>query len=132
MRTDKQRRRTPQRKVIFEELSALKTHPTAAELFVIVRERLPRISLGTVYRNLEVLCQDGQINKLDLTGSETRFDATVDPHLHIRCTKCGKVEDLMDPALLTGLPAELEGYQVQGCRQEYFGICPTCRNKPRH
>lgn len=129
MGTQKLRRNTPQRRVILEELRALKTHPTAAELFSIVREKLPRVSLGTVYRNLEVLYEDGQINRLELAGAETRFDGMVDPHLHIRCTECGRIDDIMDPSLMTGQPAELGGYQVKGCRLEYFGTCPDCRQE---
>lgn len=128
----RQRRSTPQRRVILKELQALKSHPTAAELFTIVREKLPKISLGTVYRNLEVLCNDGYINKLELSGAETRFDGITDPHLHIRCTGCGKVQDLMDPSLIAHSPEELEGFQVQGCRLEYFGLCPDCRTDDDH
>lgn len=132
MAVQKLRRNTPQRRVILEELDALKSHPTAAELFAAVRKRLPRISLGTVYRNLEVLYQDGRINKLEWAGSETRFDAMLEPHLHIRCTDCGRIEDLMDPVQMSGQPEELGGFLVQGCRLEYFGLCPACRNKSRH
>jgi Fur family ferric uptake transcriptional regulator len=123
----KQRRNTPQRRVILEELQASHSHPTAAELFALVRQKLPRISLGTVYRNLEVLCEDGHINKLELAGVETRFDAITQPHLHIRCTRCHKVEDLPDSGLMARPPAEMAGYLVEGSRQEFYGICPACR-----
>lgn len=132
MNSTKQRRNTPQRHVVLEELRAMESHPTAAELFSVVRGKLPRISLGTVYRNLEVLYEDGLINKLELAGSETRFDGMTEPHLHIRCTSCGKVQDVMVPALQPQTPVELVGFQVQGCRTEYFGVCPDCRNLPRH
>jgi Fur family ferric uptake transcriptional regulator len=130
--THKQRRNTPQRQVILEELNSMKSHPTAAELFAVVRQRLPRISLGTVYRNLEVLHESGQVNKLELAGTETRFDATMDPHLHVRCTECGRIDDIMDPTMMTSQPSELAGYLVRGCRLEYFGVCPGCRKKSRH
>ena len=123
----KLRRNTPQRRVILEELRQLHSHPTASELHTIVRRKLPRISLGTVYRNLEVLCEDGRINKLELAGAEARFDAMTHPHLHIRCTRCHKVEDLPEDGLLVNPPAELAGYLVKGSRQEFFGICPACR-----
>ena len=63
---------TKQRKVILEELRKLKTHPSADEIYNIVRERLPRISLGTVYRNLEILSDAGVILKLDVAGSQKR------------------------------------------------------------
>ena len=128
----KARRNTPQRRVILEELRKLESHPTAAELFAIVRARIPRISLGTVYRNLEVLHEGGQINKLELAGAETRFDAMTHPHLHIRCTRCHKVEDLPDAGLMLDTPSELAGYAIEGSRQEFFGICPACRRQGNH
>ena len=74
MSDTKLRRNTPQRRIILEELCAVTTHPTAGELYGIVRRRLPRVSLGTVYRNLEVLYANGVINKLDYAGAEARFD----------------------------------------------------------
>jgi Fur family ferric uptake transcriptional regulator len=132
MKARKLRRNTPQRQIILEELSSVTSHPTAAELFSLVRKRLPRISLGTVYRNLEVLHESGQVNKLELAGNETRFDATTSPHLHIRCSGCGRIDDIMDPGMLVNPPAEMAGYQVQGCRLEYFGLCPDCRDNSRH
>lgn len=129
MNVEKRRRNTPQRKVILEELKALKTHPTAAELFEIVRHRLPRISLGTVYRNLEVLHEDGHILKLESAGSEARFDATTTAHHHIRCTRCGAVRDV--EADLQENPVERVrdacGYEVESCDVRFYGICPDCQ-----
>ncbi len=123
------RRNTPQRKVLLEELCGLNTHPTASELYEIVRKRLPRISLGTVYRNLEVLHESGQIIKLDLAGHEARFDGMVVPHCHARCTSCGIVRDLpeIDPRKFETPSAEINGFLIQGFKLEYFGICPGCR-----
>ncbi len=94
MSPTKRRRHTPQRQVILDELHALHTHPTAAELYALVRQRLPRISLGTVYRNLEVLCEDGLARQLPLAGADTRYDGQVHRHDHVRCTACGIVRDL--------------------------------------
>jgi Fur family ferric uptake transcriptional regulator len=129
MANGKLRRNTPQRRVILHELCQLNSHPTAAELYALVRRRLPRISLGTVYRNLEVLHQDGMIRKMEFAGAESRFDGTLEQHYHVRCTECGRVEDIytlgsgQEPAQ----PSELGGYKVTGHRLEYFGICPGCR-----
>lgn len=132
----KPRRNTPQRKVLLEELRGLKTHPTASELYEIVRQRLPRISLGTVYRNLEVLHEDGQVVKLDFAGQEARFDGMVKPHCHVRCTQCGIVRDMptdhagaypdFDPRKLEPASAEMNGFLIQGFKLEYSGICPEC------
>ena len=127
--SSKARRSTPQRRIILEELCGLKTHPTAAELYEIVRKRLPRISLGTVYRNLEVLSEDGRIIKLESTGSEARFDATTAPHHHVRCRTCGKVRDWhgAQPGELMPYPVETEGFLVQGHNLEFYGVCAECR-----
>jgi len=129
METGKLRRNTPQRKVILEELCRLKSHPTAADLYAVVRQRLPRISLGTVYRNLEVLHEDGVIRKMEFAGTESRFDGNTEQHYHVRCTGCGRVQDIfqLDPGLAPSQPAELAGFQITGHRLEYFGICPDCR-----
>lgn len=134
MPTGKPRRNTPQRKILLEELSGLKTHPTASELFELVRKRLPRISLGTVYRNLEVLHEEGQIAKLDLAGHEARFDAMVEPHSHVRCTRCDKVRDIpeMDSRKFQPTTGEMDGFLIQGFKLEYFGICPECRLQSTH
>ena len=129
MANGKLRRNTPQRRVILQELCQLKSHPTAAELYAAVRRRLPRISLGTVYRNLEVLHEDGMIRKMEFAGAESRFDGTLEQHYHVRCTECGRVEDIytLDSGQAPAEPSELAGYKVTGHRLEYFGICPGCR-----
>ena len=126
----KLRRNTPQRKVVLEELCAVKTHPTAAELYETVRRRLPRVSLGTVYRNLEVLLQDGIIRKLEFSGSESRFDGNRAEHYHVRCRDCGQIEDIDDlgPGGAPVQPATLAGFQIEGHRLEYVGLCPACQS----
>lgn len=85
---------TIQRRVIIEELSLLKSHPTADELFQIVRLRLPKISLATVYRNLADLTAAGKIRKTELPGGKARFETKLEPHFHLRCVHCEAIEDL--------------------------------------
>lgn len=128
MNSPKIRRRTPQRAVIMEELCSLKTHPTAAELFTLVRRRLPRISLGTVYRNLEVLHGEGLILKMGFAGAETRYDGNTQAHDHIRCLRCGILRDLPATAAVPLPEADLGGFAVLGHRLEHFGVCPACRS----
>ena len=128
----KQERMTRQRKVIIEELSKVKSHPTAYDIYEMVRSKLPQISLGTVYRNLEHLSSRGMIRKLDMGKDQRRFDATMDEHMHIRCLSCGKVEDLsLNPSLdiITMIKnvSSQSGYEVLGCKMEFHGICPRCR-----
>ena len=86
-------RMTRQRKVILEELRKVDTHPSADEVYEMVRKRIPRISLGTVYRNLEILSERGDIQKLELGCTLKRFDGVPENHYHIRCVDCGRVVD---------------------------------------
>jgi Fur family transcriptional regulator, ferric uptake regulator len=122
-------RKTQQRQVILEELRKLDTHPTAAALYTLVRSRLPRISLGTVYRNLEMLHHLGMVRKLEFGGGEARYDGTLENHDHIRCINCGRIKDVTAPPL--DLPVsgcnDLGGFKVLGHRFEYLGLCPNCQ-----
>jgi len=129
MATGKLRRNTRQRQVILEELQKLTSHPTAAELYRVVCKRLPKISLGTVYRNLEFLVQNDIIQKLDISGSEARFDCNAGQHPHVRCIHCDRADDLHDiPADLIGHRLkESNGWKILGYRLEFIGICPECK-----
>lgn len=123
-------RLTNQRKVIIEELMKLHSHPTADELYEVVRGRLPHISLGTVYRNLEFLAKKGIIRKLEIGGAQKRFDGDLDNHQHIRCTECGRIDDLPDGTAVTHCDREIlegTGYEIIERRVEFLGICPGCR-----
>jgi Fur family transcriptional regulator, ferric uptake regulator len=88
-------RMTRQRQVILEQLREVCSHPTADEVYGMVRRRLPRISLGTVYRNLEMLVKAGLIRRLDMAGRQRRYDGNVEHHYHVRCSRCGCVGDVM-------------------------------------
>ena len=124
-------RMTRQRKIILEELRRLDCHPTADELYEQVRKVLPRISLGTVYRNLEVLSETGHILKLELAGSQKRFDWDARNHYHIRCIRCDRIDNA-PLSLLGNLENEMKsetGYQVVGHRLEFFGLCKQCQQK---
>jgi len=122
-------RMTKQREVILEELKKCKTHPSADEIFDRVRKRIPRISLGTVYRNLEILSDIGLIKKLDTAGTQKRFDGDLGTHYHVRCTCCGRIMDLpdeeMDSVRVT-LPS-FSDFDITGFTVEFKGICNCCR-----
>jgi Fur family ferric uptake transcriptional regulator len=123
-------RRTEQRAVILDELRKCRNHPGADELYARVRGRLPRISLATVYRNLELMAADGLIRRLDPGCGSRRFDPVVDNHGHFRCTSCGRVEDLPFPLELPrpdGRHPWVRRRTIQGGQAEYFGLCPGCR-----
>ena len=128
MQLNPQMRLTTQRQIILEELEKVSSHPTANEVYDMVRKRLPRIGLGTVYRNLELMAETGIILKLEVGGTQKRFDATTHPHYHIRCISCGKVEDIEIPVMadIDQAAAELSNYQVLGHHIEFSGVCSTC------
>ena len=131
MQKEKNLRMTRQRKVILEELRKLHTHPSADEIYEVVRHRLPRISLGTVYRNLEVLSELGEIQKLELSGLLKRFDWDTKKHYHIRCVRCSRVDDA-PIAPLNQLDNELYGatvFEIIGHNLEFTGLCPECSRK---
>jgi Fur family transcriptional regulator, ferric uptake regulator len=125
------RRMTQQRKAILEELRKLTSHPTADELHRLVRNKLPKINIATVYRNLELLSEEGHVLKMDVAGTQRRFDGTAENHYHIRCSVCGRVDDVH-----MGLVGSLEetaekrcGYRVTSHRIEFTGICPECAGR---
>ena len=125
----KDMRLTNQRKVILEELRAVTSHPTADEVYGMVRKRMPRISLGTVYRNLEVLSALGLVRKLENAAGQKRFDGDVSPHHHVRCEICGKVGDIFDTLDIVGIDQGLRtDFQITGHTLEFTGVCPDCQD----
>lgn len=129
MSTESKLSMTSQRLVILDELGKVTSHPTADEVYEMVRKVLPRISLGTVYRNLDILSDHGVIQKLHVGGTQMRFDGNPEQHYHIRCTSCGRVDDIIvdPPHELDNLMHEIDGYKITGCNVEFFGICENCR-----
>lgn len=121
-------RLTTQRQIILEELLKVTSHPTANEVYDMVRKRLPRIGLGTVYRNLELMAETGMILKLEVGGTQKRFDATVQPHYHVRCLECGKVDDIDIPVHedINAIAARACQYQILGHHIEFTGLCNDC------
>lgn len=129
MNTDSTLRITKQRQIILDELMRVTSHPTADDLYQMVRQKLPRISLGTVYRNLETLAGLGMIQKLEVAGTQKRFDGNAATHYHIRCQRCGRVDDL-DLRLNADLEkaaAEKTRFTILRHRLEFTGLCPECQ-----
>lgn len=125
---DSNMRLTSQRQVILEELQKVTSHPTASDVFDMVRKRLPRIGLGTVYRNLDLLAERGVIKKLEVGGEQKRFDGDTSPHYHIRCVKCNRVEDIFIERLgeLEKSAASCCNYKILDHHVQFSGICREC------
>jgi Fur family ferric uptake transcriptional regulator len=122
---------TRQRGIILEELRSVNSHPSADEIYEMVRKRLPRISLGTVYRNLEILCELEEIQKIEAGGSLKRFDGNPEPHYHIRCIGCDRLVDApVTPLIKAGKAIHSStDYKIIGHRFEFLGVCPPCSKK---
>lgn len=122
--------RSVQREAILSELRSLRTHPTAEDLYGRLRPKMPRISMGTVYRNLEQLSAAGIIRKLELSDRKLRFDGDLSPHFHRRCCSCGGVSDIpserLEP-LFGELAAAAARNGCSGYNVEFTGVCGDCR-----
>jgi Fur family ferric uptake transcriptional regulator len=125
-------RMTAQKKIILDTLSRSKEHPSADMVYEQVRRELPRISLGTVYRNLESLAQQGVIVRIETTGGQKRFDYNVSPHPHFRCETCGKIEDIpldLEAPDLDGEHPWVKERKITVKTLNYQGLCSECVKK---
>ncbi len=124
---------TNQREMILQELKKSKDHLTADELYEKVKKTMPRISLATVYRNLEILSEAGLIAKLEVSGRQKRFDSELEDHDHIYCIQCHRVDNFNLDREKIGLDRleSVDGYAVTGYRLEFAGLCKKCREKNR-
>lgn len=119
-------RMTRQRQIVLEEVRKVRSHPTADEVYEMVRLRLPKVSLGTVYRNLDRLSREGLINIIEGPG-QRRYDGKLEDHVHLRCTACGAVFDLdIEPIPLEQLSAAGD-FEVSDYRVEFLGLCGECK-----
>lgn len=121
-------RMTNQRKVILEELMKHVDHPTADEIYVEIRKVLPKVSLGTVYRNLEQMSEQGTILKIEGSGQK-RFDPNPNPHSHFRCLECGAIEDIHEDICEPSIINKnnwLNGREISGYNLEFYGKCNAC------
>ena len=122
------RRQTRQRRLVYEAVFRAKTHPTAEWVYDRVRREMPRVSLGTIYRNLQLLVAEGRLRSWT-RGRATRYDADLAPHDHFLCEGCGLLLDLER----AGSPLEAEkklksrGFQVRGRILDLIGLCRGCR-----
>src|SRR5262245_50023771 len=128
---DRGLRRTRPREVVLDVVRGTDAHPTAEQVHGLVRRRLPRVSLGTVYRNLRRLVETGLVKQLP--GPPARFDGNATDHHHFTCTACGRIVDVAGaladaPArALSARIASLTGLGITHQRIEFFGRCGPCR-----
>jgi len=124
-------RKSQQRERILEILKETKSHPTADWVYMKLKEEIPELSLGTVYRNLKVLMEQGHIQKLPLGSTFDRFEAKIAPHYHLVCEKCGLVEDFEMPhySTINSQAEKMSAFKISRHRIDFFGLCEKCQNK---
>lgn len=124
-------RNTIQRTVVYETVNNLKNHATADEIYSVINKEHPSISKGTVYRNLQRLCEEGLIKKRQIPGESDRFDHICTDHYHGKCLKCGTVLDL-DMEYIHDLQKfinKADEFEVLGHDIVFSGICANCKKK---
>jgi len=135
LKSDRKYRMTHQRQVILEEVMRDRGHPTADEIYERVRKQLPRISMGTVYRNLDILVSSGFISRIEPGLPQMRFDGKTREHYHITCIRCGKIENApIEPFgdtlnTLEHALGRLTKFGIFGHKLEFMGLCKECMEK---
>ncbi len=121
---------TRQRQVILDEFRKANTHLSADEVYNRVRQRIPKVSLGTIYRNLEILSEYGFIDKIELGGHQKMFDGNLEKHYHMRCLNCNKIVDVPAQTIAVDTTeAERTGnFRVRDFRLELVGTCQGCND----
>lgn len=119
---------TSQRRAVLEALKEFKGHPSAEEVYLVVKKRNPKVALGTVYQALSVLEEIGLIQAKHWSESPVRYDLNTAPHYDIRCTECGEVAEIPSVEFedLATRIQENTPFQVTSTSLVIEGICPDC------
>ena len=106
-------------------------HPTAEMIYEEVKRELPNISLGTVYRNLNMLVELGKIRKIIMPGVSDRFDKTIERHYHLYCKDCCSVHDVMLPDItdIDSIVEKHTGYKIVSNDIVFTGVCKKCQKE---
>lgn len=118
------------REAIFKTIASTKSHPSAAWVYDKLKDEIPNLSLGTVYRNIALFKEQGKVITVASVNGEERIDADTSDHAHFVCEHCGKVFDL-NSGPLSALEDELSqnGFEVNRKNVVFHGICCDCKNK---
>lgn len=126
------RRGSIQRRLVQQIIETSTNHPTAHSVFEKARRKMPSISLGTVYRNLQLLAKEGAVVESKIGKKPARYESHKRRHYHVCCVECGSLEDLPFP-YQTRLDRQVERmvqYRLREHRMEFYGICPRCQARP--
>lgn len=127
-------RLTPQRREVYDVLLSRRDHPTAADVFLSAKQRMPGISLATVYNCLETLVECGLARQVNVEREATRFCPNLTDHGHIHCESCGNISDvpLVKDSTLTDLLEVPPRFRVTHAELTLRGICPSCQPSTHH
>lgn len=123
------RRNTIQRELVLNAVHSLKNHATAEEIYNMIKQAHPSIGRGTVYRNLNILAEEGKIRKVEVIGSPDRFDHICEKHFHVRCIKCRRLFDIELEPIPELKPKTKDSQDMQFLDYDimFKGICPDCQ-----
>src|SRR5699024_4452032 len=124
---------TPQRHAVLEYLLHSKSHPTADEIYKVLEEKFPNMSVATVYNNLRVLREVGLVRELTYGDESSRFDCNMTEHYHVICTLCDQVVDFHYPPLdeIESVAEQVTDFDISEHRLEFYGVCQECRVEER-
>ena len=124
------RRHSKKREAILELIRSTRTHPKAQWVHEQLKSLFPVLSLGTVYRNIKILLEEGELASAGVINGEERFDGELQPHSHAICTGCGHITDL-DEALFRNLsgsfPVKIPGFSIDIKKTVFYGLCSACK-----
>ena len=126
------RKNSKKRQAVLDALCSTKEHPTAEMLYHQLKPRFPELSLGTVYRNLGILAEEGQVVSVVRVAGQERYDAAAAPHAHFICRVCRRVMDMPLPGGVEQAFGTLEqefSFVAESCAVSVTGVCGDCRNK---
>lgn len=121
---------TPQRIAIVEYIMNTEEHPSAEQIYQIIKKDYPTVSLSTVYKTLDLLRKKRLVNEIEVNG-ESRFDANVDEHLNLVCIRCGKIEDVDDKSIkeIQLKASKKSRYLIVRSSFDLYGYCGDCKSK---
>ncbi len=122
-------RNTIQRALVLDAVRSLHNHPTSADVYDVVREKHPNISRATVYRNLGVLSERGDVLRVEVPNGADRYDFFNDPHYHAKCRVCGQIFDVDMPYCpdLASQVLDTHGFKIEGHEIIFDGVCADCQ-----
>jgi Fur family peroxide stress response transcriptional regulator len=129
-----ERKHSKKRDAILELIRSTRSHPGAQWVYDRLKPRIPGLSLGTVYRNINVFREEGTVVSLGVVNGEERFDGTTAPHPHFVCEDCGRVVDLpgeVQAELAGALSLEISGFTIDKRKTVFYGLCNECRTSQR-